>query len=165
MFEVLGDLLYRLVIFYLDDLIVWGADEDDFLANLEQVLARLRIKGITLNPDKCRFGLVKVEFVGHTIDGLTGQVHFTRDKLDRVRDFPRPETKGELKQFIGLANYFRAHVKSMSSKTHPMDQLLGGYQTRIRHNKLNWTPEAIAAFESVRHDIDTCPKLSFINPD
>ena len=165
MFEVLGDLLYRLVISYLDDLIVWGADEDDFLANLEQVLARLRIKGITLNPDKCRFGLVKVEFVGHTIDGLTGQVHFTRDKLDRVRDFPRPETKGELKQFIGLANYFRAHVKSMSSKTHPMDQLLGGYQTRIRHNKLNWTPEAIAAFESVRHDIDTCPKLSFINPD
>ena len=164
MSEVLGELLYKIVISYLDDLIIWGADEDEFLHNLQQVLDRLRAKGITLNPDKCRFGLTKVEFVGHTIDGSTGETHFTRDKLDRVRDFPRPQTKGELKQFIGLANYFRAHVAKMSSKTHLMDQLLGGYQTRIRHNKLNWTPEAIQSFEQVRHDIDTCPKLSFINP-
>jgi hypothetical protein len=164
MSEVLGELLYKVVISYLDDLIIWGADEDEFVHNLTQVLTRLRSKGITLHPDKCRFGLSKVEFVGHTIDGSTGQTHFTRDKLDRVRDFPLPQTKGELKQFIGLANYFRAHVAKMSSKIRLMDQLLGGYQTRIRHNKLNWTPAAIQAFEQVRRDIDKCPKLSFINP-
>ena len=115
---VLGDLLYKIVMSYLDDLIVWGTDEDDFLNNLRTLLVRLRERNITLNPDKCSFGMTKVEFVGHTIDGLTGQTHFTRDKLDRVRDFPRPETKGELKQFIGLANYFRAHVANMSMSTH-----------------------------------------------
>ena len=164
MSEVLGELLYKIVISYLDDLIVWGENEEEFVSNLRQVLQRLRVKGITLNPNKCRFGLASVEFVGHTIDGATGELHFTRNKLDRVRDFPQPQTRGELKQFIGLANYFRAHVANMSSKTHLMDQLLGGYEKRTRHNKLNWTPESIKAFETVRDDIDKCPKLSFINP-
>ena len=161
MHSVLSGLLYNIVMSYLDDLIVWGTDEADFLENLRTVLQRLRERKVTLNPDKCRFGMSEVEFVGHTINGKTGQIHFTRDKLDRVRDFPRPKTKGELKQFIGLANYFRAHVKDLSMTTHPLDQTLAGYETRVRHNTLKWTEETIAAFEKVRADIDECPKLSF----
>jgi hypothetical protein len=161
---VLGDLLYKIVMSYLDDLIVWGTDEDDFLNNLRTLLVRLRERNITLNPDKCSFGMTKVEFVGHTIDGLTGQTHFTRDKLDRVRDFPRPETKGELKQFIGLANYFRAHVANMSMSTHLLDEVLAKYEARHRHNRLHWTEASIAAFKKVKEDIDECPKLYFSDP-
>ena len=118
---VLGGLLHNIVESYLDDLIIWGQDEDEFLGNLRTLLLRLRETHITLNPDKCRFGMSEVEFVGHTINGATGQTHFTRDKLDRVRDFPKPRTKGELKQFIGLANYFRAHVRDLSMSTHLLD--------------------------------------------
>ena len=89
MAEVLEELLYKVVMSYLDDLIVWGSDEEEFISNLTQVLKILRAKNITLNPDKCHFGLTKVEFVGYTINGATGELHFTRDKLDRVRDFPQ----------------------------------------------------------------------------
>ena len=163
--SVLGGLLHNIVESYLDDLIVWGTDEENFLDNLRTLLQRLRERNITLNPDKCRFGMSEVEFVGHTINGATGQTHFTRNKLDRVRDFPKPKSKGELKQFIGLANYFRAHVRDLSMTTHPLDQMLAGYESRIRHNVLKWTEETSAAFEKVRRDIDECPKLSFINPN
>ena len=36
-FEVLADLLYRTCELYIDDVIVHGQNEDDFLKNLEQV--------------------------------------------------------------------------------------------------------------------------------
>ena len=66
---------------------------------------RFKESGITLNPKKCKLGLTQIEYVGHTInkDGL----HFTREKLDSVLNFPKPKTKKQLKSFIGLANYFR----------------------------------------------------------
>ena len=164
MSEVLVDLLHTVVLSYLDDLIVWGKDEEDFLINLRTVLKRLMDRQITLNPDKCRIGMSVAEFVGHTINGKTGELHFTRSKLDRVRDFPKPTEAGELKMFVGLANYYRAHVAHMSSLLHPLDEMLAGYEKRTRSRHLKWTHETTLAFERVRTMIDECPALKFVNP-
>jgi hypothetical protein len=115
MSTVLHDILHKIVLSYLDDLIVWGETEEEFLLNLDTVLERLIEHNVTLNPAKSRFGMSEVEYVGHTINGLTGEIHFTRSKLDRVRDFPTPRTHAELKLFIGLAQYYRKHIAHMSA--------------------------------------------------
>ncbi len=39
---------------YLDDFIVFGANEEEFLGNVEKTFIRFVKAGITLNPDKCR---------------------------------------------------------------------------------------------------------------
>ncbi len=59
------------------------------MSNLKLVLDRLREYNITCNPDKCRFGVESIEYVGHTIDpeGLT----FSKEKLDQVLNFPLPK--------------------------------------------------------------------------
>ena len=54
--EVLADILYDLVECYLDDIIVFGKTEEEFLHNYRKVHIRCRRANIKLNPKKCRVG-------------------------------------------------------------------------------------------------------------
>ena len=102
--EVLAGLIHQICELYIDDIIVFGETEDEFIHNLEQVFIRLSEKNITLNPKKCKFGLNTIQYVGHTINGEG--MSFTRDKIDRITSFPKPRRQGELKSFLGLASTF-----------------------------------------------------------
>jgi hypothetical protein len=70
---VLAGLLYIICELYLDDILVYGKDENDFVSNLRKVFVQLRRHKVTLGPAKCRFGFSTIEYVGHTItpEGLT----------------------------------------------------------------------------------------------
>ena len=143
---------------YIDDVIVFGDTEETYLANLEEVLRRFEEYGITVNPDKCSFGLEEVEYVGHTLSA-TG-MHFKLSKLDGVINFPKPQTKHGLKKFIGLVNYFRQHVKDSSNLTAPLEDLVKPYRAR---DQLDWTPEAERQFDRVKSAVHECPRLWFVD--
>ena len=103
-------------------------------------------------------GLTKIQYVGHTIDS-TG-LHFTPDKLDSVLGFQKPVYHAQLRSFLGLANYFRDHVKHHSTLVFPLQQLLDVYD---RRSKLVWTEEAETAWENIKLAIHSCPKLFFMD--
>ena len=111
---------------YLDDVITFGDSEEAFLANLEAVFTRLQSHNVTLNPAKCRFGMSEIEYVGHVINenGLT----FTRDKLDSVVKFPKPVYQKEMKSFLGLANYFKLHIRNHSDIVEPLNAAVNPYR-------------------------------------
>ena len=111
-----------------------------------------------MNPDKCKLGLTEIEYVGHTInsDGL----HFTREKLDSVLNFPLPITQSDLKSFVGLANYFRDHVGNASILMQPLHDLMKPFQPK---KELIWSEEGKEAFEIVKKAVSECPKLYFID--
>jgi hypothetical protein len=50
--EVLMELLFQVCEIYIDDILVFGRTEDEYVENLEIILLRFRNKNITLNPDK-----------------------------------------------------------------------------------------------------------------
>jgi transposase InsO family protein len=163
MMENLKDLLMKAVEVYLDDFIVFGQDFDEFEDNLEQVFANFRRCGITLNPAKCRFGLQKVEYVGHTID--SEGLHFTRSKIDSILDFPKPRTKGAMKTFLGMVNHMHTHIKNLSQIEVPLVRLIGeGYTKTKKQHVLAWDAEAESAYESVKTAVDELPKLFFEDP-
>ena len=159
--QVLQGILHHGVELYLDDCMVHASSLEEFLERLEEVFTRFRNSGITLNPSKCKLGLTQVEYVGHTIDehGL----HFTRSKLDRVLNFPRPETKKQMKSFIGLANYFRDHIANHSTRVQRLQDTVANYHKRLASHRIKWDDGLIAAFEDIRAAIDECPKLWFLD--
>ena len=65
------------------------------------------------------------EFVGHefTHDGI----QFYKNKNNGVNNIPIPTIKGDLKKFLGIANYFRDHVRNHSMLAQPLQLLLPGY--------------------------------------
>jgi hypothetical protein len=80
--EVLRELLYSICEICIDDIIIFAQSEEEMITWLDTVLRRLKEHNVTVNLDKCSFGMTSVEFVGHTID--KDYLHFSRGKLDKV---------------------------------------------------------------------------------
>ena len=156
--DALEGLLYMRCEVYIDDIIIYGTTEEEFLDNLRVVLERLNERGITVNPAKCKFGLQEVEYVGHVVsrEGLT----MSEEKKAKVLDFPIPDTIKQLRGFLGLVNYFRDHVRGYAATCAPMHALTTQAGKRIR-----WTEEAERAFEKIKIDVSNLQTLFFIDDD
>lgn len=135
-------LLGKGVFVYLDDIIVFGETLEEHNSNLAKLFKRLRDVGLKLQPDKCEFLVPKLAYLGHVIseDGIKPNPI----KLKAVRDFPKPTNKTELKQFLGLAGYYRKFVKGFSKITSCLTQLLRKDQDFI------FTPKCQLAFDTLR---------------
>ena len=156
--EVLAGLHAIICFLYLDDLIVTGKSEEEYLANMRRIFLRLREKGITLNPEKCVLGAEEVEYVGHTLnkDGL----HFERSKLDSILTWEKPSTQKQLKQFLGVVNWFRGHCANLSTITQPLNAMLTNYS---KAQRLQWSADTTAAFEKTKLVVHECPQLFFLD--
>ena len=103
--EVFPEYIHKFMEIYIDDMVTWAQTIDELCDNLQKIFEALERVGMTLNPEKCEFGMVECDFVGHllTESGST----FSPSRLATVRDFPLPETKGEMKMFLGTTGYLR----------------------------------------------------------
>ena len=141
---VFAGLVHNICEIYLDDIILWADSIEELSKRLEILLERATKFNITFNPEKCKFGLTEVEYVGHVID-QTG-LSFAKAKTDKVENFKLPTTIKELKSFLGLASYFREHVRGFTELAQPLRQLI---QDTPARKILQWTDESKLAFKSI----------------
>ena len=155
---VLLGLLYFICELYIDDLLIYGDNEDEFCKNLDTVFTRLVKYNITVNPDKCELGVNELEFVGHVMNekGLT----HTREKIEKVLQIPAPERGKDLKSFLGVAVYLCDHIMNYAIIVHPLHLMLKNYS---RERRLVWTQEGLDAFEAIKTAINNCSLLYFID--
>lgn len=162
--HVLAGLLHNSCEVYMDDIIIFGKTEKEYLHNLEEVLKRLRRFKLTGNPDKTKLGLRQIEYVGHILD--ESGISFKRERLQKIIDFPQPNTAGELKTFLGVANYVRDNVPNMSTLVQPLTALLPeGYTKKKKSYRVHWDDATSAALDRLKLAINNCQKLFFIKDD
>ena len=115
-------LIYHCCEMYLDDCIVHGKGEAEFLTNLNKVFERFRLKGLRLKAKKCRFSLPCIEYVGRVVDkdGLS----MSKEKIETVLNFSILKNLTLLRSFLGLANYFRQFVPMHSTLVKPMQDMI-----------------------------------------
>ncbi len=106
---------------YLDDIIIHSNDWQRHMEHLRAVLRALRVAGLTANPRKCAIGRVEVRYLGFHLGH--GQVRPQIDKMAAVAACPSPKTKKEVRQFLGLAGYYRRFVHNFSDLTSPLTDL------------------------------------------
>lgn len=120
--QALRGLIGKICFVYLDDIVVYGETLKAHNENLEILLERLSSLGLKLQPDKCEYIKPELQYLGHIItqDGVKPNP----DKLKAVREFPRPKGPKQIKQFLGLAGYYRRFIKKFSEKAKPLTLLL-----------------------------------------
>jgi hypothetical protein len=155
---VLIGLIYFICEMYLDDCIVHAVGDDQLIERLEKVLAQFNKHLITLKPSKFKFGMSVVEYCGKQIDrsGLS----MSKKKIQRVLDFPKPKTAHQMKQFVGLANYFHGHVPHHSDIMRALHDMITGYEKKTRAKTIVWTEEGTLAFYQIvkeRTALEDCP--------
>jgi len=65
--KVLAGYVKRKREIYIDDVLIHGPTDNEYLSNTRKVLGRLREKKASANPAKTRLGLKEVEYVGRLI--------------------------------------------------------------------------------------------------
>ena len=142
MHMVLGNLIWDIVIVYLDDINVLGETFEETLANLVRVLTRFREFGLKLKPRKCHLFWQEADFLGRRVDAAG--VHVTDDHIKDVLEWPVPKCRKDLERFLGFVNYHREFVQGMDGQTAPLYQLTGSC------TRWNWTEEHQRAFEDLK---------------
>ena len=112
------------VIVYLDDILVTGANEEEHLKTLAEVLGRLERAGLRAQKQKCKFMSSSVTYLGHMIDqhGL----HPLQEKVRAVKDAPYPKNMSELKSFLGLLTYYSKFWPNMAHMPAPLYGRISG---------------------------------------
>ena len=102
--------LQEFVCNFLDDFVVYSKDMDThLLEHLPALLEALREEGLHCNPDKVHVACDSVDFLGYRVSA--GSVAPLPEKLRVVADWPTPKRVRDLRSFLGLCNFYRAHVR------------------------------------------------------
>ena len=102
-----------------------------------------------------------MEFVGQEI--TTYGISFSKHKLNGVKEILIPITKGDVKKFLGVANYFRDDVCNHSLLAHSLVELLPNHTRSHRNHRLKWTAELETAFYTQRDAVADFTKLFSMN--
>ncbi|KAL5460047.1 hypothetical protein EMCRGX_G033464 [Ephydatia muelleri] len=118
---VLAGLTYEQCLIYLDDIVVFSVTFDQHLERLKMVFHHLEEAGLKLKPSKCHFAKSEIRYLGHIVSRQGIQAD--PDKTSAMISFPVPSNIKELRQFLGLTNYYRRFIKGPPILAYPQFQL------------------------------------------
>lgn len=153
---VLGSSRHKEALAYLDDVIIPSKSFTEGLQRLESVLSLFADAGLTLKLSKCNFFGKKVEYLGFEVshDGISPG----SNKIEAVAQFPTPENQHHIRQFLGLASFFRRFVPNFSVIARPLTHLLK------KDSVWSWGQEQETAFRTLQQKLVEKPVLALYDP-
>uniref|UniRef100_A0AAQ4QYC0 Gypsy retrotransposon integrase-like protein 1 n=1 Tax=Gasterosteus aculeatus aculeatus TaxID=481459 RepID=A0AAQ4QYC0_GASAC len=153
--DVLGDMLGRFVVVYLDDILVFSQNLEEHQRHVRQVLQRLLENRLFVKAEKCEFNTRCTSFLDYVI--AEGEVRMDPQKVQAVLEWPRPSSRKELQRFLGFANFYRRFIRNYSQIAAPLTDLTSNLRA------FRWSPGAESAFQELRERFSSAPIL--IQPD
>ena len=96
---------------FIDDILVATDTEEGYDKLVEEVLKRLEKNDLFVKPEKCKWKVREVEFLG-VVTGPRG-VEMQKEKVERVLNWLAPQNIKEVQKFLGLVNYYRRFIKRL----------------------------------------------------
>ncbi|KAK3556239.1 hypothetical protein QTP70_006920 [Hemibagrus guttatus] len=156
MHEVLQRFLHRVVLVYIDDILIYSQNLAEHRQHVVKVLERLRKFQLFLKAEKCSFHQPSVQFLGYKIN--SSGIQMDKGKITAIRNWPAPTTVKELQRFLGFTNFYRRFIQNYSSIANPLTSLLWN-----KPKSLAWSPAMEEAFNILKKAFTTAPLL--IHPD
>jgi hypothetical protein len=97
---------------------------------------------VVVNPAKCVFGEKEVQFLEYLVSGEGTQP--LPEKVEAIRQFSKPVTVQELRQFLGMINFYRRFIPHVAETQAPLNEVLKG--KKKGNVKVEWTPSLDGAF-------------------
>ncbi|GFV27989.1 transposon Tf2-6 polyprotein [Trichonephila clavipes] len=135
---------------------------EEHRSHLRTIFQRLSSYGLKLNISKCVFGVTELIFLGHLItpDGIKP----LPDKVQAVLDYKQPETVGFLRKFLGLLNFYRRFLPKAAEQQYLLSEFLKGSKGKKNSKPLNWSSEAIIAFQRCKQALADAALLAHPSP-
>ncbi|GJT35416.1 putative nucleotidyltransferase, ribonuclease H [Tanacetum coccineum] len=144
--------LDKFVIVFIDDILIYSKTKEEHDVHLRLILELLKKEELYAKFSKCDFWLSKVQFLGHVIDSKG--IHVDPAKIESIKDWESPKTPTEIRQFLGLAGYYRRFIEGFSKIAKPMTKLT---QKSV---KFNWGEKEETAFQTLKQKLCSAPILA-----
>jgi hypothetical protein len=113
--------LDKFVIVFIDDILIYLKTKEDHSEHLRQVLETLRKDKLYVKFSKCEFWIQKVDFLGHVVS--TDGIHVDPSKIKAIENWSALRTPMDIRQFLGLAGYYRRFIQNISKIAKPHTSL------------------------------------------
>ncbi|GJR20764.1 putative reverse transcriptase domain-containing protein [Tanacetum coccineum] len=144
--------LDKFVIVFIDDILIYSKNKQEHKEHLKLILELLKKEELYAKFSKCEFWIPKVQFLGHVIDSKG--IHVDPAKIESIKDWASPKSPTEIRQFLGLAGYYRRFIEGFSKIAKPMTKLT---QKKV---KFEWGDKQEAAFQLLKQKLCSAPILA-----
>jgi len=93
-----------------------------------------------------------IDFLGHVV-GADG-IKVDPKKIEVIKNWPQPTDVHSLRQYLGLAHYFRKFIRGFAEMCRPLHALLG------KGMGFAWSQECDGTFQRVRDALMNAPVLA-----
>ncbi|GJY97051.1 putative reverse transcriptase domain-containing protein [Tanacetum coccineum] len=147
--------LDKLVIVFIDNILIYSKNKKEHEEHLKAVLELLKKEKLYAKFSKCKFWIPKVQFLSHVIDSQG--IYMDPAKIESIKDCKSPKTSTEIRQFLGLAGYYRRFIEGFSKIAKSMTKLT---QKGV---KFDWGDKQEAAFQLLKQKL--CSALILALPE
>ncbi|GJW61775.1 putative reverse transcriptase domain-containing protein [Tanacetum coccineum] len=144
--------LDKFVIVFIDDILIYSKNKQEHEEHLKLILELLKKEELYAKFSKCEFWIPKVQFLGHVIDSQG--IHVDPAKIESIKDWASPKSPTEIRQFLGLAGYYRRFIEGFSKIAKPMTKLT---QKKV---KFEWGDKQETAFQLLKQKLCSAPILA-----
>ncbi|GJT77474.1 putative reverse transcriptase domain-containing protein [Tanacetum coccineum] len=144
--------LDKFVIVFIDDIIIYSKNKEENEKHLKIILELLKNEQLYAKFSKCDFWLESVQFLGHVINNKG--VHVDPAKVEAIKNWSAPTTPKEVRQFLGLAGYYRRFIEGFSLISKPLTKLTE------KNKKYEWGTEEDEAFQTLKQKLCSAPILA-----
>lgn len=150
--SVVGCDLEPNVFVYLDDIIIATDTIEKHFEILKTLANRLTNAGLTISPDKSRFCMKSLNYLGYII--TDGGIEPDPEKTAAVHNYAQPQNIKDVRRLIGLAGWYRRFIPNFSLITAPLSEMTK------KGRKFEWTIEAENALQTIKNVLISKPVLA-----
>ncbi|GKE12470.1 putative reverse transcriptase domain-containing protein, partial [Tanacetum coccineum] len=144
--------LDKFVIVFIDDILIYSKTKQEHEEYLKLILELLKKEELYAKFSKCKFWILKVQFLEHVLDSKG--IHVDPAKFESIKDWASPKSPTEIHQFLGLAGYYRRFIKGFLKIAKSMTKLT---QKKV---KLDWGDKQEASFHLLKDKLCSAPILA-----
>jgi RNase H-like domain found in reverse transcriptase/Reverse transcriptase (RNA-dependent DNA polymerase) len=149
--DVLREYLNDWCIVYLDDILLHLHTPEEHLEHIDLVFKKMCDHNLYGKLSKSQFMRKEFEYLGHVISGEGISVE--PSKIEAVKDWATPQDPRRLQSFLGLCNYYRRFVRTISTKASPLIDLTK------KAIPFEWGESQDKAFKELKDRVMTAPIL------
>ncbi|KAL8430034.1 hypothetical protein Efla_001389 [Eimeria flavescens] len=137
---------------YLDDVIVFSNTFKEHVTHLRKLFSRATQGSLHFEPQKCRLCHPETRYLGFLVSAEG--VRPDSAKTAALEAFRKPINIHRLRNFLGLANYYRRFIQEYARNAKPLIELTHA------NDKFGWTHSKQKAFDEIKRAVLEVARLA-----
>ncbi|GKB84621.1 putative reverse transcriptase domain-containing protein, partial [Tanacetum coccineum] len=147
--------LDKFMIVFIDDILIYSRNKEEHADHLRIILELLRKEELYAKFSKCDFWTSIMQFLRHVIDSQG--IHVDPTRIEAFKNWASPTTPIEVRQFLGLAGYYRRFIEGFSKIAKSLTELTQ------KNKKYIWGENQESAFQLLKQKL--CEALILALPE